>query len=60
MTDKPEAAIKQLTEKQLECLRLVNQHHTSKEIGSRLRISSHTVDQRIRSALRTLGCTNRF
>ena len=39
---------------------LVNQHLTSKEIGPLLGISPHTVDQRVRSALRILGCRNRF
>ena len=48
-----------LTEGQLECLRLVNEHLSSKEIAVRLGISPHTVDQRIRGALQTLGVERR-
>lgn len=44
---------------QLEVLRLVNRHLNSKEIASSLGISSHTVDQRVRGAIRTLGVTRR-
>lgn len=60
MTDELELAIENLTPGQIECLMLVHQHFTSKEIGPRLGISPHTVDQRIRSALRILGCKNRY
>lgn len=49
----------QLSDGQLEVLRLVNRHLNSKEIASRLGISSHTVDQRVRSAIRRLGVTRR-
>ena len=51
--------IAKLTEGQLDCLRLVDQHLNSKEIAGELRISSHTVDQRIRQALHTLGVERR-
>lgn len=44
---------------QLDVLRLVDQHLSSKEIGARLGISPHTVDQRIRGAIRILGVTRR-
>lgn len=44
---------------QLEVLRLVNRHLNSKEIASSLGISSHTVDQRVRGAIRTLGVNRR-
>ena len=44
-----------LTQGQLECLHLVDQHLSSKEIAVELNISPHTVDQRIRGALATLG-----
>lgn len=47
----PEARIARLSEGQLDCLILVDQHLSSKEIAVRLGISSHTVDQRIRQAL---------
>ena len=53
------ARVSGLTPGQLEVLRLVNQHLNSKEIGALLGISSHTVDQRIRQAIRTLGVTRR-
>ena len=53
------ARIAKLTEGQLNCLRLVDQHLSSKEIASELGISPHTVDQRIRQALHTLGVERR-
>jgi DNA-binding CsgD family transcriptional regulator len=48
-----------LTPGQLDCLRLVDQHLNSKEIAVELGISSHTVDQRVRQALATLGVERR-
>jgi hypothetical protein len=42
------------------CLLLVAEHRTSKEISRHLGISPHTVDQRIRLALRTLGVRDRI
>ena len=51
--------VARLTEGQLECLRLVDQHLSSKEIAVELGISSHTVDQRIRQALQILGVDRR-
>lgn len=48
-----------LSRGQLEVLRLVNRHLNSKEIAAELGISSHTVDQRVRGAIRTLGVTRR-
>ena len=59
MTGNANNAIERLTQGQIDCLLLVHQHLTSKEIGPRLGISSHTVDQRIRGALRILGCKRR-
>jgi DNA-binding CsgD family transcriptional regulator len=53
------ARIARLTEGQLDCLRLVDQHLSSKEIATELSISPHTVDQRIRQALHTLGVERR-
>lgn len=49
----------QLSRGQLEVLRLVNRHLSSKEIAAQLGISSHTVDQRVRGAIRTLGVARR-
>ena len=51
--------VAQLTQGQLDCLRLVAQHLSSKEIAVQLNISPHTVDQRIRQALHTLGVSRR-
>jgi DNA-binding CsgD family transcriptional regulator len=51
--------VARLTPGQLDCLRLVDQLFSSKEIAHELRISSHTVDQRVRQALATLGVERR-
>lgn len=53
------ARLARLSAGQLECLRLVAEHRSSKEIASLLGISSHTVDQRIRGALEILGVERR-
>jgi len=56
----PDASpVSRLTQGQLDCLRLVDQHLSSKEIAVELGISSHTVDQRVRLALQTLGVERR-
>lgn len=56
----PEAErVARLTQAQLGCLRLVDQHLNSKEIAAELGISPHTVDQRIRQALQILGVDTR-
>jgi DNA-binding CsgD family transcriptional regulator len=51
--------VARLTPGQLDCLLLVDQHLNSKEIAAELHISPHTVDQRIRQALSTLGVERR-
>jgi DNA-binding CsgD family transcriptional regulator len=51
--------VAQLSRGQLDCLLLVDQHLSSKEIAVELGISSHTVDQRIRGALHVLGVERR-
>ena len=51
--------VAKLTEGQLDCLRLVDQHLSSKEIAVELGISPHTVDQRIRQSLQILGVSRR-
>lgn len=56
---KSDKGIDRLTPGQLECLALVYQHLSSKEIAVELGISSHTVDQRIRQALHHLGVERR-
>ena len=49
----------ELTEGQKACLRLVAQHHTSKEIARFLGISPFTVDQRLDAARRKLNAASR-
>jgi DNA-binding CsgD family transcriptional regulator len=51
--------VSRLSQGQLDCLRLVNEHRSSKEIAAELGISPHTVDQRIRGALAILGVERR-
>jgi DNA-binding CsgD family transcriptional regulator len=51
--------VDQLSRGQVECLRLVAGHLSSKEIAAELGISPHTVDQRIRGALHILGVERR-
>jgi DNA-binding CsgD family transcriptional regulator len=51
--------VARLTPGQLDCLLLVDQHLSSKEIAAELKISSHTVDQRVRQALHVLGVERR-
>ena len=51
--------VARLTSGQLDCLRLVDQHMSSKEIAAELGISPHTVDQRIRQSLQILGVERR-
>jgi DNA-binding CsgD family transcriptional regulator len=53
------ARVARLSAGQLDCLRLVNEHLSSKEIAAELDISPHTVDQRIRGALHILGVERR-
>lgn len=49
----------ELTEGQKACLRLVDEHHTSKEIARILGISPFTVDQRLDAARRKLRAVTR-
>lgn len=51
--------VAKLSDGQLDCLRLVDQHLSSKEIAVELGISPHTVDQRIRQSLQILGVDRR-
>jgi DNA-binding CsgD family transcriptional regulator len=57
--DELAARVARLSAGQLDCLRLVDQHLSSKEIAAELDISPHTVDQRIRGALHILGVERR-
>ncbi len=52
--------ISKLTDKQKACLRLVAQGYNTKHIARQLDVSAHSVDQRIRNALRILGVDDRF
>ena len=58
-TDPMQERVARLTPGQLDCLRLVDQHLSSKEIATELGISPHTVDQRVRQALQILGVDTR-
>jgi DNA-binding CsgD family transcriptional regulator len=51
--------VARLSAGQLDCLRLVGQHLSSKEIAAELKISPHTVDQRVRQSLQILGVERR-
>jgi DNA-binding CsgD family transcriptional regulator len=51
--------IARLPEGQKQCLRMVLRHMSSKQIALALGISPHTVDQRLRQAMRTLGASSR-
>jgi DNA-binding CsgD family transcriptional regulator len=52
--------VAKLSEGQRACLRRVFMHMSSKDIARELEISPHTVDQRLRVAMQTLGVANRF
>ena len=51
--------VARLSDGQRECLILVDQHLSSKEIALRLGISPHTVDQRVRQSLQILQVDKR-
>ena len=55
----PLSRVARLSQGQIDCLLLVDKHHSSKEIAARLGISPHTVDQRVRGALEKLGVDRR-
>ena len=52
-------SIADLTEPQLECLALVAQFKTSKQIARELGLSSHAIDARVKRILATLGVASR-
>lgn len=52
--------IAKLTDAQRAYLRLVLAHQTSKEIAQQFGISAHTVDKRIKEAMRILGVNSRI
>jgi DNA-binding CsgD family transcriptional regulator len=49
-----------LTDAERDCLRLVYQHMTSKDIARSLGVSPHTVDMRLRQSIRKLEVTSRI
>lgn len=51
--------VARLTAGQRACLDLVDDHATSKEIARQLGISRHTVDARLRQAIKILGVSSR-
>ena len=59
MSDSTQVRVARLSDGQRQCLALVNEHLSSKEIAQRLGISPHTVDQRIRLSLQILGVEKR-
>jgi len=54
------SGLDRLNDGQRDCLRLVLAHLNSKEIARELGVSPHTVDQRLRIAMRILGAQSRF
>lgn len=54
------AELAALTDGQRDCLRLVYQHMTSKDIARVLGVSPHTVDMRLRTAMKTLTVASRI
>jgi DNA-binding CsgD family transcriptional regulator len=52
-------SVHRLTERQKECLRLVAQGYTSKEIGRALDLSPSTVDNHILAAVQSINATSR-
>ena len=62
VTTRPSArpGLAMLTDGQRECLRCVYNHMTSKDIARVLGISPHTVDMRLRTAMRTLSVGSRI
>lgn len=56
----PHSPLSQLSDGQLDVVRLVAELKTSKEIGLELGISHHTVDQRLKKVQAILGVASRF
>lgn len=60
VTSDAAARVAQLTDGQRDCLRAVYAHMTSKDIARALGISPHTVDMRLRTAMKTLAVASRI
>lgn len=54
------AELANLTDGQRDCLRLVYRHMTSKDIARILGVSPHTVDMRLRTAMKVLSVASRI
>lgn len=54
-----QARVQRLTERQKDCLRLVAQGYTSKEIGRQLHLAPSTVDNHVLAATQLLDASNR-
>ena len=59
LTGMNDVTIQRLTERQKECLRLVAQGYTSKEIGRALDLSPSTVDNHILTAVQSMSANSR-
>ena len=57
--DMDKDAVQRLTERQKDCLRLVAQGYTSKEIGRALDLSPSTVDNHILTAVQSVNASSR-
>lgn len=56
----PASPVSRLTDAERLCLHLVYQHMTSKDMARALGCSSHTVDMRLRTAMRKLNAASRI
>ncbi|PTS84702.1 LuxR family transcriptional regulator [Caulobacter sp. HMWF009] len=54
------SGLDRLTERERECLRLVDRHLSSKEIARELGLSKHTVDWHLDKARKRLGAADRY
>jgi DNA-binding CsgD family transcriptional regulator len=59
LTRMDDATIQRLTDRQKDCLRLVAQGYTSKEIGRALDLSPSTVDNHILTAVQSMSANSR-
>ena len=59
LTRMDDATIQRLTERQKDCLRLVAQGYTSKEIGRALDLSPSTIDNHILTAVQSMNANSR-
>jgi DNA-binding CsgD family transcriptional regulator len=58
--DRTVSGMDRLTPRERDCLRLVDEHLSSKEIARRLGLSKHTVDWHLDKARRRLGAADRY